>query len=204
MASPEHVKYTGPSMNPTLKAGDILNVIHYGGRQIRVGDIVVFHTPGEQCHVVHRVVSLDLQGGVRTRGDNNPNIDPYTLTPERIIGRVVSAQRGTINIPFHGGRRGRFYANIMWAAKWINLAISRALHPVYHWLVRKDIFRKVVSPFVKPRLLYFKRTNGLEMQLLVGRWVIGRRLPGQDRWRINRPFRLLIDEAYLPDETTVP
>jgi hypothetical protein len=189
-------------MNPTLKAGDLLRVVPDQGRKIRVGDIVVFHPPEEQRNVVHRVVSLDLRGVIRTRGDNNSKIDTCGLPVDRIIGHVVSVQRGAKHILIYGGRWGSISANVRWTAKKINRVFSKILHPAYHYLAQKDIFRKVLSPCFKPRLICFKRTNGVEMQLFMGGWVIGRRLAGRAQWRIRRPFRLLIDEALLPDENS--
>ena len=62
-------------MNPTLKAGDGLTIIPYGNRKILVGDVVVFSRPEGNHNVVHRVVAADSEG-IRTRGDNNINIDP--------------------------------------------------------------------------------------------------------------------------------
>jgi hypothetical protein len=44
-----------------------------------------------------------------------------------------------------------------------------------------------------------KGVLGKELQLLMGRRVIGRWLPGMSRWHIRRPFRLFVDEASLPE-----
>jgi len=202
MANPVHVKYTGPSMNPTLKAGDNLETIPYAGSKISVGDIVVFHPRERSRNVVHRVVALGFFG-VKTRGDNNSEADPYVIPPNRIIGKVVAVQRGDINIPIHGGKQGSISANFLWAKNRIDLTISRMLNPAYHWLSRTGILRRLSSPFFKPSILCFKRPAGTEMQLVIGRWVIGRRFAGQNQWRIRRPFRLLVDEALLTDENSI-
>ena len=79
--------YSGPSMNPTLKAGDSLRVAPYENTRINVGDVVVFHTPERERHVTHRVISVDSRG-VRTRGDNNNKTDSWLLRPDEIIGRI--------------------------------------------------------------------------------------------------------------------
>ena len=199
MTDPLPVYYTGPSMNPTLKAGDVLMTIPYEDQKIRVGDIVVFQPSEEMGYVVHRVVSYDLCV-VKTRGDNNSKVDPYVIHPNRIMGKVVALQRGNKIIPLHGGNRGTITANVRWTVKKINRVFSKILHPAYHWLARQEIFRKVLPPGFKPRLVCFRRVNGMEMQLLMGGWVIGRRLAGQNQWHIRRPFRLFIDEAQLADD----
>jgi signal peptidase len=197
------ITYIGPSMNPSLKAGDILKVVPYQGNKIRVGDIVVFHPPGGQSQVVHRVVSLDMRGVIRTRGDNNSNNDPCDLSVDRITGHVVSVQRGAKHIPICGGRRGSISANVRRAAKIFSRVFSNMLHPAYHYLARKGVFRKLLYPYFKPRIICYRRTNGVEMQLFVGSWVVGRRLAGQNRWRIRRPFRLFIDEKLVGDDTSL-
>ena len=190
--------YNGPSMNPTLKAGDGLRVVPYENTPIRVGDVIVFHTPERQRHVTHRVISVGSRG-VRTRGDNNNKTDSWILRPDEIKGRVVSACRGAESIPIRGGRRGIIYARSLWFVRHANSAISRILHPVYHRLAATGFFRRVLPYGAKPRIFSFTRHNGIEMQLLMGRWVIGRRRPGWEQWQVRRPFRLFVDEASLPD-----
>ena len=190
--------YNGPSMNPTLKAGDGLRVVPYENTRICVGDVVVFHTPEGKRHVTHRVISVDSRG-VKTRGDNNNKTDSWILRPDEITGRVISAHRGAKSIPVHGGRRGILYARSLWFVKHANLAISRILHPAYHGLSKTGFLRRVLPHGVKPRIFSFTRHNGIEMQLLMGRWVIGRRRPGCEQWQVRRPFRLFVDEGSLPD-----
>ena len=195
--------YNGPSMNPNLKAGDQLRVVPYANRSIRVGDVVVFQAPEGNRHVIHRVVSVDSRG-VRTRGDNNNKTDSWILRPEEIKGRVDSALRGAKKIPIHGGRRGMMYASALRSIKRANLTISRILHPAYHRLAESGIFRRAMPFRARSRVLCFTRPKGIEMQLHIGPWIIGRHLPGQNYWHIKRPFKLFIDEYSLPHNTPDP
>ena len=110
--TPSDMNYAGPSMNPTLKAGDGINVIPYGNRKFFIGDVVVFPRPEGNDNVVHRVVAVDSQG-IRTRGDNNLNMDPWVLLPDDIIGRVVSAKRKNRNVTIHGRIRGSIIASAL-------------------------------------------------------------------------------------------
>jgi signal peptidase len=192
-----NMNYTGPSMNPTLKAGDGLGVIPYRGKEIRIGDVVVFRHPEAQHNVVHRVVSVNSHG-VRTRGDNSITIDPWVLRPGDIIGRVISAQRNHKNVSIHGGAWGRALAPVLWTRKRANSTVSRILHPAYHLLARSGLFRKCLPLHRKTRILSFNRPQGTELHLLLGTRVIGRRPPGGDQWQIARPFRLFLDETSLP------
>jgi len=191
------MNYTGPSMNPTLKAGDGLSVIPYENRKIHIGDVVVFQSPGGSHNVVHRVVAVE-SNGVRTRGDNSLNVDSWVLRPEDIMGRVVSVKRKNKNIMIRRGIWGRISASTLWILKQINLTASRILHPAYHALVKSGIFRKCLHFFPKTRVLSFNRPEGKEFHLIMANRVIGRRLPGNDGWQIMRPFRLFVDEAALP------
>ena len=106
------VVYIGPSMNPTLKTPDRLQVVPYQGEKIQRGDVIVFRPPGTHNMVVHRVSSVNAQG-IRTRGDKNSDIDPGILSPDRIVGRVVSAQWGNRWRPIHGGLRGGLYSLVV-------------------------------------------------------------------------------------------
>ncbi len=191
------MNYIGPSMNPTLKSGDSIKVIPYGKRKIRIGDVIVFPSPKGFHNVVHRVISVDSQG-IRTRGDNNSNIDPWTLSHDGIIGHVFWAQRGNRWRSIYGGLRGLLYSLGISATRMIDSKISFLLHPAYHWLAVTGALRPWLSALMETRVLYFSRSTGTELLLLMGRRVIGRLLPGRSQWVIRRPFRLFVDEAGLP------
>jgi len=198
MASALEISYMGPSMNPTLKAGDVMHVAPYRGRGIRAGDVVVFHAPGDR-KVVHRVVSVG-PSGVKTRGDNNLDLDRGLLTPDQIIGRVLSVRRKKREIVIHGGARGILRASVLHSVRVADPVVSRLLRPTYHRLARSRVFERLVSRWLKTRVVAFKRSDGTEMQIVFVRWVVGRRMPGQTLWRVRRPFRLFVDEALLVDE----
>ena len=194
---PVTLTYTGSSMNPTLKSGDVLWVVPYAGRKICVGDVVLIHPFENRGHVVHRVVSVDSQG-LRTRGDNNSDTDHWTLCPDDIVGRVGRINRKKRTKKIYGGLPGRIYVSGVRAIKQIDSITSEILHPAYRCLATTGIFRKLLPRQMKPKVLRFKGSNFTEMQVLLGSRVVGRLLPGQDQWRIRRPFRLFIDESTLP------
>ncbi len=185
-------------MNPTFKAGDQLRVVPYKNEKVCIGDVVVFPCDSSHSTITHRVVSVDFRG-IKTRGDNNNNIDSKILQPAELIGRVVSARRDARIISVPGGRRGILYAKMLWAVKCINRIVSRLLHPTYHWLAESGVFKRIFPVWAKPRVFHFTRPNGIEMQLLIGRHIIGRRRPGSKQWHIRRPFRLFVDEANILD-----
>jgi len=193
------LNYKGPSMYPTLKAGDLMTVISYGHNRIRVGDVVVFPSPEREHNIVHRIISVD-SSGIRTIGDNNDNVDSWVLSTDDIVGRVVSAQRKSKDITVHGGTRGRLLFLELRIIKKTKLTVFRIFRPAYHLLARSGFPRRLLSPLIKTQLIYFKRPNGAEIHLLMGQRIIARRLPGKAEWQIRPPFRLLVDEDSLPGE----
>ena len=196
-ANPNSMNYLGSSMNPALKPGDWLQVAPYNGQELRAGDVIVFIPSGSESRIVHRVVSIGSQG-IKTRGDNNYDVDKWVLRPDQILGRVVTAQRGKRRWRVFGGAMGRSFAATIRLINAIDSGFSSHLHPVYERLSRSDIFRRLLPAQMTPRVISFSRPEGTELQLLIGQWVIGRRLPLRSRWDIRRPFRLLVDEDSLP------
>jgi signal peptidase I len=199
MTTPLKISYMGPSMQPTMKAGDILEVIPYQDRKIRIGDVVVFSAIGRDHKVVHRVIDLGPEGAT-TQGDNNVFPDTHVVPEDVIIGRVASLQRGNRKIRVHGGRSGWFFGSKLRAGNRINRYASKIFRPVYHRVARSGLIRNTLTRWVKPRTIIFKRDEETESQLVWGRWVIGRRRAGQNKWMIRRPFLFIIDESHLMDD----
>jgi signal peptidase len=191
------IHYFGNSMFPTMRAGDILRVVPYKERTLRVGDVVLFHSPYDRASIVHRIVSIDNKG-IRTKGDNKIAVDDCVLRPNDIIGRVVYVQRGKKEIKILEGFPGRFYGSILESGKRMDMVFSTIIRPAYRWLARTGIFRKLFSRWIHIKVLRYKNGDIMEMQLQLGRRIIGRRLSGQSQWYIARPFKVFIDEATLP------
>lgn len=190
--------YRGTSMNPTLKPGACLNVISYMHKKICVGDVVVFRAMEGNHYIVHRVASIDPEG-IRTRGDNNHNLDSRTLHPEDIIGRVVLVKKKKKDIVVYGGVRGRISAFASKVKLSMKIRLCQAVQPYYHSFAESITCRPFLSHWVKTKIICFQRPKGIEMQLLWGPQVIGRRLPGKSKWQIRCPFRLFVDSSSLPD-----
>jgi signal peptidase I len=196
------INYTGASMFPTLKAGDALRVVSYKDRDIRVGDVVLFHSPNGRTPIVHRVVSVNNEG-VRTKGDNKLAIDDFILQPSKIIGRVFSIKRGRKSVTIFGGISGRIYAMVIGTGKFFDTALCTALRPTYRRFAQTGTFRKMFSRYIRTRISCFKCGDDMEMQLHLGRRIIARRFPGTGRWHIQRPFRLFVDEHTLPEAQNI-
>jgi hypothetical protein len=188
-------------MNPIFKAGDRLQIISYDQGKIRAGDVVVFISPEDGSKVVHRVTSVNSDG-IRTRGDNCNHEDDWVLGRENIVGRVVSAQRGNKLRRIFGGTVGRLFAVTVRAIHGVDSCVSFLLRPAYREFARAGIFIRLLPAQMRPRVISLNRAADKELQLLMGRRVIGRWLPGTSRWHIRRPFRLFVDETSLPENKT--
>jgi signal peptidase len=184
-------------MNPTLKSGDRLCITPYDGQKIRRGDVVVFVPPGGDSKIIHRVVSIHSQR-IKTRGDNNNELDHWVLKPDQILGRVVATQRNNRRRRIFGGPLGRLFALTVRVIRAIDLPVSYLLRPAYSELAKVSIFTRLLPVQMRPRVVSFEQAAGQELQLLMGRRVVGRWLPGMTRWYIRRPFRLFVDEESLP------
>jgi len=191
------INYTGNSMFPTLRKGDILRVVPFREREISLGDVVVYRSPCNGSLIVHRVVAVD-KGFVQTKGDNARFKDNIALLPDEIIGKVVSVRRGEKKIKISGRFLGRVYGLVLGTGKYIRVFLSNLLRPAYRCLAQTGILRDLFSRFFHTKVSGFKCKNGLDLQLLWGRRVIGRRSPGSLQWHIRPPFRLFIDERSLP------
>jgi hypothetical protein len=126
-------------------------------------------------------------------------VDDWVLSPDHIFGRVVCARRGNRRLRIFGGPLGRLFAVTVRVIHAIDSGFSSLLHPVYKRLSRSDIFRRCLPSGMRPRVISFNREAGTELQLVMGRRVIGRRLEGKTGWHIRRPFRLFVDEESLPE-----
>jgi len=83
------------SMEPTLNIGDMLVVQGANPRELKVGDIVVFKPPSpywKGIPWVHRIVEIRVINNdikFKTKGDANAFPDPFWISEEEIIGKVV-------------------------------------------------------------------------------------------------------------------
>lgn len=191
--------YTGSSMNPAFQNGDVLYIAPYESRKIRSGDVVVFLSPKDGRQIVHRVFSVACQR-IKTCGDKADRIDPWILGPDKIIGYATYLRRRKKQKKVYGGLRGQLLAMVVKRINKIKAMMTPPLKPLYSWLCRNALIRRLLPRLLKTRVLSFDRPEGKELQLLLGSHVIGRRYPGYSRWQIKPPFRLLVDEKALHND----
>jgi len=74
--------------------GDALVVVGIETKELTPGDVIVYDIEGQSTPIVHRIVEIDEDGNIVTKGDHNPSYDPWT--PSTIHGKAVAV------IPFLG------------------------------------------------------------------------------------------------------
>lgn len=193
------VAYIGPSMNPTLREPETMEILPYDGRPVRVGDVVLFLPPNADQSVVHRVVRA-TPAGISTRGDNNTHEDALLLQIENIQGQVVAAWRGQNRRKIAGGWQGRLISRWFRWRGVLDRGVSPLLHPPYQALFRRGWIARWMPAPLRPRVIVFHVRGRDQFQLLLGRRIIGRYDDFRRRWQIQRPFHLLVDGRTLPGQ----
>jgi signal peptidase I len=82
------------SMGGTYDRGSLVFDEVVPVRDLRAGDVITYRPPpgsGPSGFVTHRIVAIEPGGRIRTKGDANPTVDPWTfrLTGDR-QARVVA------------------------------------------------------------------------------------------------------------------
>jgi signal peptidase I len=76
-----------PSMGEAAPVGTLVLDLPVQVSSLHVGDIVSFRvSEAPDTTYTHRIIAIDADGGVHTRGDVNGATDPWTLTQENIVG----------------------------------------------------------------------------------------------------------------------
>ena len=76
-----------PSMGVAAPVGTLVLDLPVDAATLRVGDVVSFSTDANPGVVyTHRIIHVDADGGLHTRGDINGATDPWTLTQHDVIG----------------------------------------------------------------------------------------------------------------------
>ncbi len=107
-------------MSPTVPVGALV-VIRPLVSPAHAGQMIVFHPPGDSHTYIHRIVAVGPGPTYRTKGDNDPRADPWTVPAEDVIGRAATV------VPDLGWllRAGPVVAGAVAAAVIIGLLIPR-------------------------------------------------------------------------------
>ncbi len=84
------------SMKPTFVKGDII-LSQAFSKEPNTGDIVTFKARGVVNPITHRVIGIQ-DNLVKTKGDNNPLVDPYSTTKGDIVAKALVINNQTVVI----------------------------------------------------------------------------------------------------------
>ncbi len=188
--------YAGPSMNPTLREPEMMEILSYYNRHLRDGDVVFFLPPQHDKLVVHRVVRV-TPAGISTLGDNNTKEDAFLLQPKDIKGQVVAVWRGQKRRQIAGGLQGRLTSRWLHWRRIPSNGVAHLLHPFYYALYRCGLIARLLPAPFRPRVVVFQTQGQDKFRLLLGQHIIGRYDDQKRQWQIQRPFRLFVDERVL-------
>ncbi|GAI42326.1 unnamed protein product [marine sediment metagenome] len=86
------------SMEPELKVGGVAVTRPVEAGDIKVGDIIAFHSPLSEKVTSHRVIAVDDDSSshFQTKGDANEDADPFVVPAQNVVGKVC------LHIPYFG------------------------------------------------------------------------------------------------------
>ena len=197
---PFWLTFAGTSMLPTLSEPALLEVVPYRNRPILRGDVVVGARGATERLMVHRVVSICLEG-LRTQGDNCQMPDPGVFPRDAVAGRAVAVWRGNRRRSVAGGWWGLSWHYLLRFRRIILPPLLRCCAPVYRSAVQRRWLVGIVPRRFRPAVIRFEEAGVPTYRILFSGRIVGWYDVGRARWIIKRPFRLLVDEAalLLPD-----
>ncbi len=184
--------YTGPSMTPTFRPGQML-YIRAAPRNLQPGDVIVFAQSAKSGYVTHRIIAATPAGFI-TRGDHNARVDDGVATCERIVGRVEMVEdRGRVK-PVRGGRRALWWARLWWGARWIEQWARVIFGAPYRALRASAIARRILQRIIALRLEYVsvQTAQGTLVKTLHRGKVVARWYPGTRRFECAKPYDLVL------------
>lgn len=184
--------YAGPSMNPTLREPELLELVTCGDRALRAGDVALFVPPGADQPIVHRVARVTA-AGLTTRGDDNGEDDACLVAPLHVRGRVVAAWRGGTRRIIAGGFRGRLAVRLLRWRRLLDRGVSPLLRHPYRFLSRRGWLARLLPVRLRPRAVAFRAHGREQLLLLLGKRLIGRYDDRRGEWRIRRPYRVFVN-----------
>jgi signal peptidase I len=158
--------------------------------------VIVFDSPLEKKSITHRVIAV-TRSGIYTRGDNNRAPDPWRLKPKHITGRVDRIKKGKKTETIINGRAGMWLARFLYARNYAKRILYKVLRPVYRAINKVNFLPVLFHQIMAAKIVVFKKADHKELQLLLGKHVIGRKVVGK-KWRVKLPYRLLINPRLLP------
>lgn len=190
--------FAGKSMLPTLRDGDLLELVDYGSQPVKVGDIICFRTVRNDHLIIHRVVGVDTDG-LHTRGDGNALDDGGPVHHFEIVGRVVAFRRGARRFEIQRDRIGILPMHRHRLIRRITGRLKREMSKRLLPAVSAHSLVRLLPAKLRPRVVLFnKRTRLFMANRCIGEFDAGRK-----QWHIPGWHRFIIDTAKLPSPAEI-
>jgi signal peptidase I len=179
-------RYTGSSMQPTFKPGQLLYV-RPDVEDIKPGDVLVYKQ--KERYIVHRVLDLDNDTFI-TRGDNNARADRNPVQRQQVVGRVEINEDKSRASTVKRGSLG------LWQALFISLSkiAIPSLRLVIGWPYRVVKRTNILPRLWRPKIMRLRLQSGggvivkyIHNQKTVATWDMSKGTFG-----CKRPFDLVI------------
>jgi len=82
-----------PSMGTAAPVGALV-LTRPAPADVQRGEVIAFTPPGGAHVYTHRVFEVEPDGGIRTKGDINGALDPWTVPHAAVLGRAVAVLPG--------------------------------------------------------------------------------------------------------------
>lgn len=200
MTEPNTIRYVGRSMNPYLLQNDLLFWEPISCKNIEVGDVVIFKAVcNDQRLVIHRVIAKKPDNFFITKGDNNKTPDKNQIHLDRMVGFIKGGMRGSKPLRISMGKTGMFFHRVAQLRMKILPTLQNLFFAVYYYISDSQIMPRLLSPFIKQKLIIVKTQEGYDLQVYYGKHLAGWRAPRDRGWTIRLPFRIFLNTSILPD-----
>ena len=200
MRNNRQIRYVGSSMDPGLLQDDILAWVPVSERLPVRGDVIIFEDPDSSNRlIIHRIVGVNPDGTYVTRGDNirYDDVNPVPLTSIR--GVVTGGVRDDCTLEVPLGSAGMWFHRYAQLRMRILSVLQKMFSRPYQFLSRQKILFRIVPQRYRQRLVVVKTNEGYDLQVYLGKHLVGWKGEGDWGWTITPPFRLFIDYRNLPE-----
>lgn len=184
--------YTGPSMSPTFRPGQML-YIRAGSQHLGPGDVMVFAQSVGSGYVTHRIIATTPAGFI-TRGDHNARVDDGVVTFEQIVGRVEMVADRKQMKPVLSGRRALWLAQARWSARRIESWMRLVGGAPYRALRGSALARRILQRIIALHFEYVsvQTKQGTLVKTLHRGKVVARWYPHTRRFECCKPYDLIL------------
>ncbi|MCF6174582.1 MAG: S26 family signal peptidase [Victivallaceae bacterium] len=183
--------YLGPSMHPLFLPGDgIIIAPDVNFESFRIGDVICYPKPDDPTiTVVHRIVGFNNEGAI-TRGDNNSEIDSYTVTAT-LNPQLVVLKRGSRTIKIANGHLGMLVHRKIFIARQIRRKLFPLIRTLCLLIANIGILYRLKLYDNRLTFKTFKRQQREDEFMILNNRRIGHR-DSDGSWHIRFPWRFFI------------